>query len=188
MSAEEIVKYSQLLYHRGHLTLLSGNLSARVGGHIVVTPTSYPKPFLTAEDLVWLDLEGNVVKGFRRPTSEWRLHLEIYKRRPDVGAIVHTHTVLPTLLAEKIEIGLLSEAEAYLGSDIAVVPYIQPGTLELARATAEAMERSNVAVLKRHGLVAVGRDMAEAVNRIEVLTDLARATFYKLLLVHGVPA
>jgi len=110
------------------------------------------------------------------------MHVAIYKRRPDVGAVVHTHDVLPTVLADGIDPSVLSEAEAYLGSGIAVVPYIQPGTAELAEAVASALERSNVAVLKRHGLVAVGRDLAEAVNRIEVAADLANATFYAAVL------
>jgi L-fuculose-phosphate aldolase len=131
---------------------------------------------------VWINGEGEVVKGRLRPTSEWRMHVAIYRRRRDVGAVVHTHDVLPTLLAERIEAGLLSEAEAYLGSGIAVVPYIQPGTAELAEAVAAALEKSNVAILKRHGVVAVGRDLAEAVNRIEVVADLAKATFYKWVL------
>jgi L-fuculose-phosphate aldolase len=176
---DELVRYTRLLYERGHLTLLSGNVSVSVDGLFVVTPTSYPKPFLEAGDLVWINGEGEVIRGRLRPTSEWRMHVAIYRRRRDVGAVVHTHDVLPTLLAERIEADLLSEAEAYLGSGIAVVPYIQPGTAELAEAVAAALEKSNVAILKRHGVVAVGRDLAEAVNRIEVVADLARATFYK---------
>jgi L-fuculose-phosphate aldolase len=183
MSTEaEFLKYVHLLYHRGHLTLLSGNVSMRVGDELLVTPASRPKPFLTPEELVWIDLEGRVLRGFLKPTSEWRMHVAIYKRRPDVGAVVHTHDVLPTVLADGIDPSVLSEAEAYLGSGIAVVPYIQPGTAELAEAVASALERSNVAVLKRHGLVAVGRDLAEAVNRIEVAADLANATFYAAVL------
>lgn len=180
--ADEVVKYSRLLYERGHLTLLSGNLSALADGLVVVTPTSFPKPFLEPSDLVWIDMEGRVVHGVRRPTSEWRMHVAVYKARPDVGAVVHTHDVLPVLLAERIDASLLSEAEAYLGSEIAVVPYITPGTAELAEAVASALRRSNVAILKRHGVVAVGRDLAEAVNRVEVIADLAKATFYNMVL------
>jgi len=183
MSIEaEFLKYVYLLYHRGHLTLLSGNVSMRVGDEVLVTPTSRPKPFLTPAELVWIDLEGRVLRGFLKPTSEWRMHVAIYKRRPDVGAVVHTHDVLPTVLAEGIDSSTLSEAEAYLGSGIVIVPYIQPGTIELAEAVASALERSDVAVLKRHGLVAVGRDLAEAVNRVEVVEDLAKASLYVSIL------
>jgi len=179
---EEFLRYVKLLYDRGHITLLSGNVSAKSGDLILITPTSWPKPFLTLEDLVWINLSGEVVKGRLRPTSEWRLHVEVYKRRQDVGAVVHTHDVLPTVLAERIDASALSEAEAYLGSGVAVVPYIKPGTRELAEAAAEALVHSNVAVLKRHGVVAVGRDLAEAVNRVEVLADLAKATLYTTIL------
>jgi L-fuculose-phosphate aldolase len=183
MSIEaEFLKYVHLLYYRGHLTLLSGNVSMRVGDEVLITPTSRPKPFLTPEELVWIDLDGRVLRGSLKPTSEWRMHVAIYRKRPDVGAVVHTHDVLPTVMAERIDTSLLSEAEAYLGSEIAVVPYIKPGTAELAEAVAKALERSNVAILKRHGLVAVGRDLAEAVNRIEVVQDLAMATLYVAVL------
>ncbi|MGK0548795.1 MAG: class II aldolase/adducin family protein, partial [Pyrobaculum sp.] len=65
--ADEVVRYSRLLYERGHLTLLSGNLSALADGLVVVTPTSFPKPFLEPSDLVWIDMEGRVVRGVRRP-------------------------------------------------------------------------------------------------------------------------
>jgi L-fuculose-phosphate aldolase len=179
---QEFLKYVYLLYHRGHLTLLSGNVSMRVGDEVLITPTGRPKPFLTPEELVWIDLEGRVLRGSLKPTSEWRMHVAIYRRRPDVGAVVHTHDVLPTVMAERIDTSILSEAEAYLGSEIAVVPYIRPGTAELAEAVAEALERNNVAILKRHGLVAVGKDLAEAVNRIEVVQDLAMATLYATVL------
>jgi len=154
----------------------------RVGDKVLITPTRRPKPFLTTEELVWMDLDGKVLSGSLQPTSEWRMHVAIYRRRSDISAVVHTHDVLPTVLAEDIDSTLLSEAEAYLGSGIAVVPYIKPGTAELAEAVASAVERSNVVVLKRHGLVAVGGDLAEAVNRVEVVTDLAKATLYKLVI------
>ncbi|AAL63990.1 class II aldolase/adducin family protein [Pyrobaculum aerophilum] len=179
---DEFLKYTHLLYNRGHLTLLSGNVSVVVGELLIVTPTSYPKPFLEPGDLVWINFNGEVVRGSRKPTSEWRMHVAIYKRRSDVRAVVHTHDVLPVLLADRIDASLLSEAEAYLGSGISIVPYLPPGTAELAEAVAAALEKANVAILKRHGVVAVGRDLAEAVNRIEVVADLAKATFYKTLM------
>ncbi|ABL88115.1 class II aldolase/adducin family protein [Pyrobaculum islandicum DSM 4184] len=179
---EEFLRYVRLLYERGHLTLLSGNVSVRAGNRVLVTPTSRPKPFLTVDDLVWIDLEGRVIKGRLMPTSEWRMHVAVYKRRGDVNAVVHTHDVLPIILADKLDSSLLSEAEIYLGSEIAIVEYFQPGTVELAESVAKALERNNVAILKRHGVVAVGRDLAEAVNRVETLVDLAKAVFYKQLL------
>ncbi|MEM4081098.1 MAG: class II aldolase/adducin family protein [Pyrobaculum sp.] len=182
MSELELLRYVKLLYDRGHITLLSGNVSVKEGGYVIVTPTSRPKPFLTEDDLVWIDLDGVVVKGRHKPTSEWRMHVEIYKQRRDVNAVVHTHDVLPTVLAKHLDATSLSEAEAYIGSGIAVVPYIKPGTRELAEATASVLKNNNVAILERHGVVAVGRDLAEAVNRVEVLLDLAKATLYKMLL------
>ncbi len=185
MIEEEIVEYYRLLYLRGQTTLLSGNISARLGDLVVITPTSTPKPLLRPSDLVYIDLDGRVVKGERAPSSEWRMHVAIYRRRPDVAAVVHTHAVLPTVLAERIEAELLLESESYLGGGIAVVPPIKPGTWELAEAVAEALAKSNVAIMKRHGVVAVGPSLAEAVNRAEVVNDLALATLARIWLGGG---
>jgi len=184
-AAEEVVEYYRLLYLRGQTTLLSGNISVRVGDLVAITPTSAPKPLLRPSDLVYIDLEGRVVGGSGAPSSEWRMHVAIYRRRPDVGAVVHTHAVLPTVLAERIDAGLLLESESYLGGGIAVVPPLKPGTWELAEAVAEALSRANVAVMKKHGVVAVGPTLAEAVNRAEVVNDLAWATLARLWLGGG---
>ncbi|MFB6490986.1 MAG: class II aldolase/adducin family protein [Thermoproteus sp. AZ2] len=180
MIEEEVVEYYKFLYLRGHVSLLSGNISVRADDCILITPTSAPKPLLTPRDLVCIDLRGNVVRGERRPSSEWRMHVAIYRARPDVNAVVHTHAVLPTILAERLKPGLLAESESYLGGGIAVVPPIKPGTWELAEAVAAALARDNVAVLKKHGVVAVGPALAEAVNRAEVLNDIALATLAEI--------
>lgn len=180
MIEEEIVEYYRLLYFRGQTTLLSGNISARAGQYIVITPSSMPKPLLKPSDLVYIDLEGRVVKGDRAPSSEWRMHVAIYRKRPDVAAVVHTHAVAPTVLAGNIDVDLLAESESYLGGGIALVPYIKPGTWELAHAVADALSKANVAILSRHGVVAVGPSLAEAVNRAEVVNDLAWATLIRL--------
>lgn len=149
------------------------------GERVVITPSALPKPFLNKDDLVEIDLEGNILRGSRRPSSEWKLHVEIYRRRPDAKAVVHTHDVLPAILAEEIELDLLSESEAYLGGGIAIVPYVEPGTRELAIKTAEALRNKNAAILKRHGVVTIGESLAIAINRIEVIDDLAKATYIK---------
>lgn len=186
MIEEEIVEYYKLLYLRGLTTLLSGNISVRSGDLILITPTSLPKPLLRPEDLVYIDFEGRVVKGTRQPSSEWRMHAAVYRRRPDVGAIVHVHPVHSTLLAERIKPDLFLEGDIYIGGPLAVVPPLQPGTWELAEAVADALARANVAVLKKHGVVAVGRSLAEAVNRVEVVEDLAKATLINLWINSGI--
>ncbi|MBP1448509.1 MAG: class II aldolase/adducin family protein [Thermoproteus sp.] len=180
MIEQEIVEYSRLLYLRGFGSVLSGNISARSGDCIIITPTSLPKPLLSPADLVCIDMEGNVVKGSRRPSSEWRLHVAIYRARPDVNAVVHAHAALPTALAEELRPELLMESSVYLGGGVAVVPPIRPGTWELAEAVAEALSKNNAAVLKGHGVVAVGSTLAEAVNRVEVLNDIALATIVRI--------
>ncbi len=155
---------------------MSGNISMRVGGRIVITPSYTPKHMLTVDDLVVMDCDGNVVEGHRRPSSEWRMHVAIYGAREDVHAVVHTHN--PTVVAlymtgQRLE-SPLTEAQYYLGGDPVLVPYAEPGTWNLAMAVAEALRRSNVAVLDRHGVVAVGSDLWEAVNRVDVIEDIVK--------------
>jgi L-fuculose-phosphate aldolase len=90
---EDIVNVMRNLYRRGLVSALSGNASIRVPGTncIWITPSGIFKGGLTVDDLVKIDLEGNVVEGFRKPSSEWRFHVAIYKSRPDINAVIHAH-------------------------------------------------------------------------------------------------
>jgi L-fuculose-phosphate aldolase len=124
-------------------------------------------------------LDGTVVSG-GKPSSEWRMHVSIYRVRDDVKFILHTHP--PNILAltqagYKIDLSL-SEATSYIG-EVAEVPY-----LKLADAVSRALSRGNVTavILRNHGLVTVGSTPYEALNRAEVLEDLAYITLMTKLL------
>jgi L-fuculose-phosphate aldolase len=175
---EDIVNVMRNLYRRGLVSALSGNASIRVPGTncIWITPSGIFKGGLTVDDLVKIDLEGNVVEGFRKPSSEWRFHVAIYKSRPDINAVVHAHnpvTVAFSLSGLRLDESLLSEV-MYFIKRIEYIPLVEPGTETLAKLVADRVSRgSNAIILERHGVIGVGKDIYEAEMIVESLEDLA---------------
>jgi L-fuculose-phosphate aldolase len=174
-----LVEIFKLAYVRKLVDLLGGNVSARLGGdEILITPTSTPKVLIKPQSIVKIRLDGTVISG-GKPSSEWRMHVGIYRVRSDARFILHTHP--PNILALtqaglKVDLSL-SEAISYIG-EVAEVPYLKPGSAELAEAVSRAMSREGVTavILKNHGLVTIGSTPYEALNRAEVLDDLAYIT------------
>lgn len=172
---ESIVDAMRRLYLRGLNSSLSGNVSARSSyrDHFWITPKSIDKASLSIEDLSLVSIESGsrIIGG--EPSSEYRMHLQIYKARSDVNAVVHTHQVY-TMIAFKA--GLLRrdlledsfEAKAYLG-DIGYVPRIEPGSWELAEAAARELSSRSVIIIDGHGVACVGSSVVEALNRAEIL-------------------
>jgi L-fuculose-phosphate aldolase len=175
---EDIVNVMRNLYRRGLVSALSGNASIRVPGTncIWITPSGIFKGGLTVDDLVKIDLEGNVVEGFRKPSSEWRFHVAIYKSRPDINAVIHAHnpvTVAFSLSGLRLDESLLSEV-MYFIKRIEYIPLVEPGTETLAKLVADSVSRgSNAIILERHGVIGVGKDIYEAEMIVESLEDLA---------------
>ncbi|MEM4908852.1 MAG: class II aldolase/adducin family protein, partial [Ignisphaera sp.] len=90
---QDIVTVMRNLYRRGLISALSGNISVRVPGteYIWITPSSIYKAEIKTDDMIKMDLNGNIIEGHHKPSSEWRFHVAIYKSRPDIAAVVHTH-------------------------------------------------------------------------------------------------
>ena len=174
---QQIIDASTLLSNLGLLTGKSGNLSARKNtDQIVVTPTQKDYSTLTPNDLVIVDLRGNVIKGKLNPTSELPMHLEIYKRRPKVQAIIHTHTTYATVLAvahSKLP-AIIDESTIKLGGDISVSKYAVAGTEELAKNVAESLGTKNASLIANHGCVTVGRNISEALENMILLEHTAQ--------------
>jgi len=173
-------------YLRKLNTTIGGNVSARLTDDtILITPSSIPKHLIKPTNIVKMKLDGTVLSG-GVPSSEWRMHVEIYKVRDDVKAIVHTHSssVLALSMAGyKVDTSIV-EARYYLGETIPEIPYHPPGSQELAEAVARTFRigKVNVAILKNHGVVAVGSNLLEALNRAEILEHLAEITIHSSIL------
>jgi|DewCreStandDraft_1066081.scaffolds.fasta_scaffold00962_27 L-fuculose-phosphate aldolase len=183
---EAIVEIGRRLYERGYIVASDGNISARLpeSGHIVTTPTGVCKGFLTPDMLVVVDAEGRKLNGTLAPSSELAMHLEIYRQRPDVHAVVHAHPPCGTGFAAaglSLDEPLVSEIVLTLGS-IPLAGYGTPSTQELAEAIAPYVPHYNALLLANHGAVTYGPDLETAYFRMETLEHCARITLVAKLL------
>lgn len=158
----EIAVACRELARAGLVTGTAGNVSARVGDRVAVTATGAGFAGMTAADVTVLDLAGNPVGDGPSPTSETRLHLEIY-RRYGSGAVVHTHPVAGTALACVLdELPVVHYQLLALGGPVRVAPYRTFGTSELATAVADALDGRRGALMANHGAVTHGSDLDHA--------------------------
>ncbi len=141
----------------------SGNLSQRVEDGFLLTPTGMDYDTLVPEDLVLMRFDGSH-EGRRAPSSEWRIHRDILATRPEVGAVLHAHSMFCTSLA-CLRRGIPSfhyMVTAAGGEDIRCAPYATFGTEELSRHAVAALEGRKACLLANHGMIAVGKDLAGA--------------------------
>lgn len=174
---EELCAVGRRLSQRGYVTSYEGNLSARLtDGSILCTPTMRCKSLLTPADLCTVGPDGGQLCGPRPRTSEILMHLAIYRHRPDVQAVVHSHPPHATAFAltgEPIPNGVLAEVEVYLGV-VPTVPYETPGTQKFADAVAGHLDRTNTLLLANHGSVSFASTSEQALAFTEVLDAYCR--------------
>jgi L-ribulose-5-phosphate 4-epimerase len=159
----------------------SGNVSRRVEGPdgaplAAITPSRIPYHRLTVEDILVIDFEGDPVKGEGVPSSETLVHLAAYSARPDVGAVIHTHSIHASALAVAgLEIPpLLDEQVVALGGAVPVAEYAIAGSQELADKACAALGEGNAVLLRNHGALGVGTDLEEAATVCELVERLAQ--------------
>lgn len=168
----------------------SGNFSLRdpLTGRIVITPSGIDRENLRIEQMCVLDPEGKLLEG-EKPSSESRMHIECYRRRPDVHAVVHTHSIYATSFAcAKREIPAFVYELAHFRLDqarIPVSPYERPGTAELAERVAETAERSDLILMERHGALALGKTLEEAYLGAQYMEEAAQMYLNVLILTGG---
>ena len=164
----------------------SGNLSARLTDGLLITPSSMPYELMEPEDLVVMDFEGHH-QGSRKPSSEWHLHADILRSRPEIGAVVHCHSIHATALAcHGRSIPSFHYMVAMAGTDtIRCAPYSTFGTEALSRDAVQALEGRLACLLAQHGQVSLGATLDQALQlAIEVET---LAHMYLQTLVLGEP-
>jgi L-fuculose-phosphate aldolase len=187
----ELIDTCKTLETKGLIAAMDGNVSVRVGEErILVTPSGRAKGDLVALDLLLLDLEGEILAGHGRPSSEIRMHLAVYSKRPDVQAVVHAHP--PMLTAFTIAgIPFLAEAlpEVWMSiGPVPTAPYATPSTEEVPRSIAPFIETHRAILMERHGSLTFGRTLKEACLRLEKLEHAARTLFFAQLLKNGPPS
>ncbi|MEU3056562.1 class II aldolase/adducin family protein [Streptomyces griseus] len=152
----------------------SGNVSARVGDLVLVTPSGVPYDRLGPHDAVGVDLDGRQVRGELGPTSELPLHLAVY-RSTNAAAVVHTHAVHATAVSTLVtEVPLIHYAAAILGGPVRTAAYARYGTPELADAMLEALQGRTGCLLANHGTVTYGDTLDQAYERTAQLEWLCR--------------
>jgi L-fuculose-phosphate aldolase len=161
----EVVRVAQE-FEQLDLTIgTSGNVSHRVDAGMVITPSTVPYGDITPDDLVVMDLEGEVLEGNRLASIEHKVHLACYTLRPEVNGVIHSHPRVATAFAaaRKPLPAYLDEFGVYVGKEVRVAPYAMSGSAEIADGVQEALgEDSNAVFLASHGLVTVGTTLAKA--------------------------
>ncbi|HSN21252.1 MAG TPA: class II aldolase/adducin family protein [Usitatibacter sp.] len=182
MSADEaglrarLVAIARRLAAAGMNTGTSGNMSARVPGGYLVTPSGVAYDTMQPGDIVGMADDSEDIGGARRPSSEWRLHRDIYRHRPEVGGVVHTHSPYATTLAclGRAIPAFHYEVALAGGTDVRCAPYATFGTQALSDAALRALEGRRACLLAQHGLVAVGASPEEASATADKVEALAR--------------
>ncbi len=163
-----------------------GNISCRVPGtdYIAITPSGMSYDLLVPEDIVVLEMEGEIVSGTRKPSVEVPLHLAIYAARADIQAIVHTHSAYATAMAvARKEIpGSVEDLVQIVGGNVRVNEYALPGTMQLGINTVKAMEGRNAVLLANHGMLGAGRNLEEAFRVCQVVEKSAQVTLLAQLM------
>jgi len=176
--AQKLLDTARQVQRMGLVRGTSGNVSVRHRTAMLITPSGIPYETMGLSDVVELDLSGKPRAGRRTPSSEWRLHTSIYQARPDVGAIVHTHSIFATTFSIlRQSIPAVHYMIALTGSDaVHCAAYATYGSAELASACILTLGATGACLLANHGLVAVGPDLAAALrvaSEIETLAELA---------------
>ena len=165
----EVARASRELAAAGLVIGSAGNVSARAGEFVAVTPTGARLASMTGDRIAIVDLDGALVDGPLAPTSELPFHLAIY-RRFDTGAIVHTHPPMGTAVAcVADELPCIHYTLPMLGGTVRVAPYATFGTDDLATRIVEALEGRSAALIAQHGAVTIGDDLQAALEATELL-------------------
>lgn len=178
----ELIETARAMNRRGINVNKSGNVSVRAlsqeDGRLgfLVTPTGIPYEALTADDLVFVPFGGGAHRGIRKASSEWEMHERVLAARPDVSAVVHTHSAYATALAcQRLRIPAFHYMVAAAGGDaIEVAPYRTFGTSGLAEVAAAALKERNACLLEHHGVLALGKSLEKALSLAAEVENLAR--------------
>jgi L-fuculose-phosphate aldolase len=180
---ENIASFMRRLYTQGLTTTSGGNISALSDdGTVFITPSASDKGTMTGSEIGRMDLDENIIGDPFKPSIESRMHLNIYKKRPDVKAVVHAHPVNASAFAAstlKISNRYMAESYAILG-EIAYCDYFLMGSEELAEAVGNSVENADCVVMRNHGVLAVGKTLLQAFDRLEVLEAAARITLINI--------
>lgn len=176
---KEVARFMRRLYRQGLTTTSGGNISLRLRDNIIIiTPSATDKGRMKWDEVGIMTLEGANLTPRLQPSIEYKMHLYIYRRKKNISAIIHAHPVFAssyTAMNRTIDTSLTAEARAICG-DPELVRYALMGTEELASLVSDSIERSDILLLENHGVLAAGKSLLQAFDRLEVLENAAKMT------------
>jgi L-fuculose-phosphate aldolase len=184
---QDIIRFGRELHQRKLICGYDGNISYRLEeNEYLITKSWSSLGFLTEEDVVKIDRDGNVLEGKYRPTGEYRLHMVAYRERPDIYCVVHAHPMYATVWASwgrPIPVFILPELGVVFGEDILIAPYAATGTPQIAESIADLIRTRDGVLLSRHGAVTVsnkGPEVAllDAYNKMEKIEYAAEIIYH----------
>ena len=183
----QIIEVGRRTYERGFVASNDGNISARLDEkRVLITPTGVSKGFMKKEDLVIVDMNGNVIGGSKKPSSEVFMHLQVYKDRPDVNSVCHAHPPYATGFAVAglpLDKCVLPEVIIALGN-IPIVEYGTPGTDEFYKPVRKLLPEHDAFLLANHGALTVGETVLAAYHKMETMEHFAHINFIATQLGH----
>jgi len=181
----DIVEVGRRLYARGYTASNDGNISLRLdASRLLMTPTSVCKGFMTVDMMCITDLDGKKIAGDRNPSSEMQMHLEVYRQRPEVQAVVHAHPPIATGFAVAgipLDRAVLAEVVTTLGS-VPIAEYATPSTKELPEAVRKYVKVHDGMLLANHGALTLGADVFAAYYKMETIEHFAKISLVARML------
>lgn len=179
---DELIKFSHLAYRRGFVEAAGGNISAKLEDEqVLISPSGVSLRDVSRKNLMIVDRGGEKIKGPEslKPSKEVGMHLAVYRLRPEIRAILHSHPPFSTSFAVKqISIKMVTSSSRLKLKDVPLISFAPPGSKELTNATEQALKNSdsgiNSLLLAKHGLIAFGKNLAQAFDT----TDLVERTAY----------
>ncbi len=163
-----------------------GNISCKIPGEkkILITPSRIPYEIIKPNDILLVDFDGKVIEGNRNPSVETPFHLAVYKNRPDVGAVVHTHStyaLCASSTAKNIPV-FLDEIFSHIGGELDVSPYAVPGSENLADLLIKHLKDKGAVLLSNHGSVCCGKKLEDAFRVSEIVEKICKMYIFASIL------
>jgi len=173
---KDLIKCGKLAGKKNLTPGSSGNISARYGENIIITASGSANGYLSEDDFVVIDFDGNTVNGNKKPSSEKMLHVEFYKMRPDINYILHVHSpYLSTFAAcgKPLDEAILAEITFYFGQ-IPLAPYGLPGSKDLVKKTSKYFKDFDAVLMANHGVIIGGETLKDTYLKLELAESYAQ--------------
>lgn len=179
----ELIEYGRMAGDKNYTPGISGNLSARCGDMVVITSSGVANGYLTENDFAVVDFDGNAIEG-EKPSSERMLHIEFYKKRPEMNYVLHVHSPYLTAFASA-GIALddkISPEIIYCFEKIPLAEYSIPGSKELVEKTSKYFENYDVVLMANHGVIIAGKGIKDAFYKLDLCENYAKTVICAKLL------